>query len=104
MHIFFDLDGTLTDSSPGIVRCINHALMELGHDAVTDIQLRGMIGAPLTRIFSTVLDCEDDGLLDRAVAAYHRRFNEVGIFENALYPGAPRLWTVCAGLVTRCRL
>jgi phosphoglycolate phosphatase len=87
MHIFFDLDGTLTDSLPGIIGCINHALMALGHDAVTDDRLRSMIGAPLTRIFSTVLDCEDEELLDRAVAAYRVRFDEVGIFENALYPG-----------------
>ena len=87
MHIFFDLDGTLTDSSPGILRCINHALMELGHGPVTDGRLRGMIGAPLTRIFSDVLGGEDEVLLDRAVAAYRIRFNEVGIFENALYPG-----------------
>jgi phosphoglycolate phosphatase-like HAD superfamily hydrolase len=25
-HVLFDLDGTLTDSLPGISRCINHAL------------------------------------------------------------------------------
>jgi phosphoglycolate phosphatase len=87
MHIFFDLDGTLTDSSPGIVACINYALIELGHGAVTGDRLRGMIGAPLTRIFSTLLDGADEELLDRAVAAYRVRFNDVGIFENALYPG-----------------
>lgn len=87
MHIFFDLDGTLTDSSPGINCCINHALVELGYVAMTDGRLRGMIGAPLTRIFSDLLGGEDAALLDRAVAAYRIRFNEVGIFESALYPG-----------------
>ncbi len=40
MHIFFDLDRTLTDSSPGIIRCINHTLMELGHGPATDNRLR----------------------------------------------------------------
>jgi len=87
MHIFFDLDGTLTDSSPGIICCINHALVELGHGTVTDDRLRGMIGSPLTRIFSDLLSCADDALLDRAVTAYRVRFNEIGIFENSLYPG-----------------
>jgi phosphoglycolate phosphatase len=87
MHIFFDLDGTLTDSSPGIIRCVNHALVELGHGAVTDDRLRGMIGSPLSRIFSDVLSCDDEAMLDCAVAAYRVRFNETGIFENALYPG-----------------
>ena len=87
MHIFFDLDGTLTDSSRGIIRCINGALAELGRREVDEGRLRGLIGSPLTRIFSEVLSCEDEALLDRAVAAYRVRFNEVGIFENALYPG-----------------
>lgn len=87
MHIFFDLDGTLTDSSPGIIRCINHALVELGHDAVTGDGLRDMIGSPLRHIFVDVLGCDDEDVLDRAVAAYRGRFNAIGIFENALYPG-----------------
>jgi phosphoglycolate phosphatase len=87
MHIFFDLDGTLTDSSPGIIRCVNHALVELGHGAVTDHGLRGMIGSPLRRMFADVLGCGDEAMLDRAVAAYRVRFNAIGIFENALYPG-----------------
>ena len=30
MHVLFDFDGTLTDSSAGIARCIQHALGELG--------------------------------------------------------------------------
>jgi len=87
MHLFFDLDGTLTDSSPGIIRCINHALAALGRERVADDCLLGMIGAPLTTIFETLLDSTDEVMLDRAVAAYRTRFNGVGMFENALFPG-----------------
>ena len=87
MHILFDLDGTLTDSSRGITRCINHALSELGYPAATDDRLRGMIGSPLSQIFADVLDCDDVVVLDRAVGAYRTRFNAVGMFENTLYPG-----------------
>jgi phosphoglycolate phosphatase len=29
-NLLFDLDGTLTDPKPGISRCIQHALTELG--------------------------------------------------------------------------
>jgi phosphoglycolate phosphatase len=87
MHLFFDLDGTLTDSSPGIIRCINHALEELGRERVADDCLLGMIGAPLTAILATLLGSTDVVVLDRAVAAYRTRFNDVGIFENAVFPG-----------------
>ena len=28
--VLFDLDGTLTDSAPGIVRCVQYALEKMG--------------------------------------------------------------------------
>jgi phosphoglycolate phosphatase len=87
MHLFFDLDGTLTDSRPGIVRCVNHALAAVGREPVADDQLRQMIGAPLTTIFRTLLDSQDVRVLDRAVESYRQRFNSTGMFENRLFPG-----------------
>ena len=87
MHLFFDLDGTLTDSCTGIIRCVNHALEELGCAAEPDDRLRGMIGQPLTRIFGAVLNEGGDERIRRAIEAYRVRFDDVGIFENALYPG-----------------
>lgn len=88
-HCFFDLDGTLTDSCEGIIRCANHALTELGHDPAGDDRLRGMIGQPLTRIFGAIMPDADDETIDRAIAAYRARFDAIGIFENAVYPGIP---------------
>ncbi len=87
MHLFFDLDGTLTDSGPGIVRCINHALVAEGREPVADARLRPMIGVPLTTIFSTLLEAQDARTLDRAVESYRRRFHTTGMFENRLFPG-----------------
>lgn len=87
MHLFLDLDGTLTDSSPGITRCINHALTVLGREPATAEQLRGMIGRPLAAIFARVLASADVELLDRAIAAYRARFTEIGILENSVFPG-----------------
>ena len=88
-HLFFDLDGTLTDSCTGIIRCVNHALEELGCAHEPDARLRGMIGQPLTLIFGAVIDGATDAVIDRAIAAYRVRFNDVGMFENAVYPGVP---------------
>ncbi|MEX2272891.1 MAG: HAD hydrolase-like protein [Vicinamibacterales bacterium] len=88
-HIFFDLDGTLTDSCAGIIRCVNHALAELGCAEETDDRLRGMIGQPLTAIFGAIMPAADDERVDRAIASYRVRFDDVGMLENALYPGVP---------------
>ncbi|MDQ3070809.1 MAG: HAD hydrolase-like protein, partial [Acidobacteriota bacterium] len=87
MHLFFDLDGTLTDSCEGITRCINHALLAAGRPEEPDDRLRGMIGQSLTRIFGALMDRPDDAAVDRAIAAYRVRFDEIGIFENRVYPG-----------------
>ena len=87
MTLLFDLDGTLTDSCVGIGRCINHALVALGRPAAPEPRLRSMVGAPLSRIFTTLLASADATLIDRAIAAYRERFDTVGIFENQVYPG-----------------
>ncbi len=89
MLLLFDLDGTLTDSFPGIGRCINHALVELGREAVPEARLRLMVGAPLTTIFGDVLASVDAALVDRAITAYRVRFDAIGIFENDVFPGIP---------------
>ena len=87
LHLLFDLDGTLTDSAPGIVRCIDHALAGLGRRPAGEARLRPMIGTPLAAIFAAVLDTTDAALLDDAVARYRERFDAIGVFENALFPG-----------------
>jgi len=87
MHLFFDLDGTLTDSCTGIIRCVNYALEAGGRAPEADDRLRGMIGQPLTRIFGAVMTPADETAIDGAIAAYRERFDAIGIFENALYPG-----------------
>jgi phosphoglycolate phosphatase len=87
MHLFFDLDGTLTDSAPGIVRCLNHALAAVGYPEQPEDRVRAFIGTPLVTIFREIAHVDDDAVLDRAVDAYRDRFEAAGMFENALYPG-----------------
>jgi phosphoglycolate phosphatase len=89
MHLLFDLDGTLTDSFPGISRCINHALTELGRETLGEGQLRPFVGRPLNTIFAALLSSSDLTLLDRATAAYRSRFDAAGILENRVFPGIP---------------
>lgn len=84
--LFFDLDGTLTDSKPGITACIAHALRELGHAPPPQDQLHWCIGPPLSASFARLLGTEEPALLARAVELYRERFSTVGLFENALYP------------------
>lgn len=89
MHLLFDLDGTLTDSRDGILRCFQYAFGELGADVPADSILARYVGSPLPigGCFAELLQSTDIVLVERAVAAYRRRFEPMGMFENTLYPG-----------------
>ncbi len=87
MNILFDLDGTLTDSGPGITRCLQHALTRLGRPAPAASALRRFVGPPLHETFAELLETRDAALVDGAVRLYRERFEETGMFENEMYPG-----------------
>ncbi len=81
--ILFDLDGTLTDPVVGIAASLRHALVALGRPAPDD--LTWCIGPPLQESLRALLG--DEGPVDEAVTLYRERYGEIGLFENAVYPG-----------------
>lgn len=92
MNFLFDLDGTLTDSRPGIVACIKHALLELGAAPPADEDMPSFIGPPLRDTFALLLRAELDAeCVTAAIEAYRRRFTASGMFENSVYPGIPAM-------------
>jgi phosphoglycolate phosphatase len=64
LNIFFDLDGTLTDSGAGITRCLQHALARLGRDVPAAETLRRFLGPPLHETFAELLQTPDGGVVD----------------------------------------
>jgi phosphoglycolate phosphatase len=94
MQLMFDLDGTLTDSRVGVTRCIQHALAEAGVVAPPAEELTRYVGPPLAGSFETLLGTSDAQQVEEAIAAYRRRFEHVGIFENSLYPDIAEMLAV----------
>lgn len=85
IHVLLDLDGTLSDSSPGIARSLQHAFTTCGYPPPTDEDVRMAIGPPFEASFPTLGVPVDD--IERVARAYHERYEDVGLFENAVYPG-----------------
>lgn len=83
--IFLDLDGTLTDSQPGIVRSVRHALAALALPVPEERDLNWVIGPPLIESFAT-LGAPDPA---EALALYRARYTDVGLLENRVYDGIP---------------
>jgi phosphoglycolate phosphatase len=84
-HLLIDLDGTLSDSSPGIARSLQHAFARCGFPPPSDEQVRGLIGPPFEETFPALGVTGPD--IERVILAYRERYEDVGLFENALYPG-----------------
>lgn len=87
--LFFDLDGTLIDSEPGITRCVAHALQELGEPVPDAAALRRWIGPPLRASFTPLL--RDPARVEKAVALYLERFDQTGWREHRIYEGVAEL-------------
>lgn len=86
-NILFDLDGTLTDSVLGITRTIRHTLASYGIEQPEEA-LRRFVGPPLRECFTEFLGAER---AEEAVGRYRLRYNELGVYENAVYDGVPEL-------------
>ena len=87
--ILFDLDGTLTDSGEGIMKCAVYALAHYGIDAPSEEQLRTFVGPPLTETFARFGVPQDK--LAEAVEIYRKRYIPIGRFENHPYTGVREL-------------
>ena len=87
--LLVDLDGTMTDSIDGIARSLHHALEVVGGRWDTSRDIRSIAGPPMTETLASLgLDGAD---LDRALAAYRERYDEVGWKENAVFTGMDSL-------------
>lgn len=84
--VLIDLDGTITDSIPGILRCLRMALPVLDMQDLSDEELRTWLGPPLRH---TLLDrygrTEEE--LDAFVAEYRAHYFGGGEYEFEVFPG-----------------
>lgn len=84
-HVLLDLDGTLSDSEPGILRSLQWACEQEGFPTPTEAEVRSVIGPPF-EIGLPSIGIPDDAL-ERVVNRYRERYTAIGAYENTLYDG-----------------
>lgn len=94
--VLFDLDGTLTDSGPGIMNCVRYAFDYLNFTDYDPAILRTFIGPPLDYSFKEVCGISEEEAKN-AVAKFRERYFETGIWENSVYEGIPEILTLLKG-------
>ena len=83
--IFFDLDGTLTDSGEGIMNCAELGLRHFGLPVPPREEMRVFVGPPLDQTFIKFGVPADKAR--EAIEVFRSRYLTVGKFENFPYPG-----------------
>ncbi len=88
--VFFDLDGTLIESGPGIFALVRAVLRDMGLPDRPDADMPAMIGPPLYDGFRDVLKIPDERM-DEALTLYREKSRTVGVGLIKPYPGVPEL-------------
>lgn len=91
--IFFDLDGTLVDSSIGIHNGFTYTFDQLGVPSPDAKTIRGFMGPPLETSFTSCLPADQ---VERAIQLYRSYYKEKGVHEAQLFPQIKNLLTELA--------
>lgn len=86
-HIFIDFDGTIADTSQGIVNCVHHAQQVLDLAKASDVKIKSLIGPPLPDLFRGLLGESNEMLIEDCVRLFRERYSKAGRMELSFYPG-----------------
>lgn len=85
-NLFFDLDGTILESSRGILNSFRYTFDEMKYPQLSDSELNSFIGPPLETTFAR-LSNGDDAWAEKAIVTYHKYYAEKGMHEAEPYDG-----------------
>ena len=94
-NILFDLDGTLTDSKPGIINSIRQAFLYFDINFDT-MDLNKFIGPPLMNTLVNYIGM-DLKKAEEVVEKYRDYYGKTGVFENSLYDGIQEMLVYLKG-------
>ena len=84
--LFFDLDGTITDSSEGIINSIIYALEKMNVPVTDKSILKKFVGPPLMDSYKKYFGFTQEEA-ELGLKTFREYFSVKGIFENRLFDG-----------------
>lgn len=84
--VIFDLDGTLLDTSVGIISSVKFALSNNGKCIPSEDVLKGFIGPPLKKSFLNLPDVEENDV-NKLVEDFRKQYRNGDIYLAKLYDG-----------------
>ncbi|MEH7226503.1 HAD hydrolase-like protein [Bacillus sp. JJ1566] len=99
--VIFDLDGTLLDTSKGIITCARYTADKMGFPDLTNNQQRNFIGPPILDSFMREYGISESKARD-VVEIYRKRYKEIGLYEASHYDRVIGLLTILKD--NKCKL
>lgn len=88
--VLIDLDGTISDSSPGMLTGFRKVFDRFDMEQPSDESIRRHFGPPLAVTWREIYGMTDEQILV-GLEVYREYYHDVGMFENNLYDGVPEL-------------
>lgn len=93
--VLFDLDGTLIDSSEGIINSLRYMQEKLNLENLAVETLQKFIGPPLKESVKLYYGLDDEAA-QLAETTYREHFSEIGLKQLEIYPQVPETLTLLA--------
>ena len=84
--VIFGFDGTLADTSPGILYCLNTTVASMGYAPVKHDELYGIIGIPLKQGLKKLFNMNEDEI-EYAANNYSKLYSQKGKEMFTVYDG-----------------
>ena len=89
--VFLDLDGTITDSKPGVLTSVKYALRKMGKPIPSEAELNNFIGPPLVDSFEKYCGMNNEEA-NRATDIYREYYvGQDGLFDAVVYDGVEEM-------------
>lgn len=93
-YLLFDLDGTISESAPGIIKAVKYGLSAVGIDEKNEDNLHSFIGPPLNVQMKKLYNMSDKNI-EIAVTKFREMYESGGIFDCTPYEGIGALLEDC---------
>jgi len=84
--ILFDLDGTISDSAPGILESLSYTFRKIGVPVPDHATLMSFVGPPIMDTFRTAMGMDLEQA-EHTLAVYREHYFSHGALDSEMFPG-----------------
>lgn len=92
--IIFDLDGTVADTSEGLLDTHRHTIREMGLQEPDEADMKPLLSAGLFRTYNVIMGLSEEETR-RAITIYRNHYGETGLAMSRVYDGIEKLLADC---------